>query len=104
MAWIVLLLSGVVEAVWATALGKSAGFMKLVASLVFGVGLVLSMAGLSFALREVPVGTGYAVWVGVGAVLTAAYAMIFDGEPVSVAKLLLLASIVGCVMGLKLIH
>ncbi|MFI8280891.1 DMT family transporter [Streptomyces sp. NPDC085929] len=104
MAWIVLVLSGVVEAVWATALGKSAGFTRLLPSLVFGVGLVLSMAGLAFALREVPVGTGYAVWVGIGAVLTATYAMLFDGEPVSLIKLLLLAGIVGCVMGLKVIH
>ncbi|MGW2588084.1 DMT family transporter [Streptomyces virginiae] len=104
MAWIVLLMSGVLEAVWATALAKSMGFTRLAPSLVFSVGLALSMAGLAFALREVPVGTGYAVWVGVGAVLTATYAMSVDGEPFSVIKLLLLAGIVGCVMGLKFVH
>ncbi|OEU86275.1 ligand-binding protein SH3 [Streptomyces abyssalis] len=104
MAWLVLLVSGLLEAVWATALGKSEGFTRLVPSVVFAVGLVLSMAGLSFALRTLPVGTGYAVWVGVGAALTAGYAMLSGGEAVSPVKLLLLAGLVGCVAGLKLLH
>lgn len=72
MAWIVLVLSGVLEAVWAVALGKSEGFSRLTPSLVFLVGIVLSRGGLAYALRTLPVGTGYAVWVGIGAVLTVA--------------------------------
>ncbi len=104
MAWIVLVISGVLEAVWATALGKSNGFSRPLPTVVFGVGLVLSMAGLAYALRTLPVGTGYAVWVGIGAVLTAAWGMTFEGEAVSVVKVLLLAGIVGCVIGLKLAH
>ncbi|MEU9393852.1 multidrug efflux SMR transporter [Streptomyces sp. NPDC048324] len=104
MAWIVLVMSGVLEAVWATALGKSEGFTRPLPSAVFGLGLVLSMSGLAFALRTVPVGTGYAVWVGIGAVLTATYAMLVDGESASPLKLVLLAGIVGCVAGLKLTH
>lgn len=104
MAWAVLILSGVLEAVWATALDRSQGFSRLWPSVVFGVALALSMAGLAYALREVPVGTGYAVWVGIGAVLTAGWAMATGGETVSVAKLLLLAGIIGCVAGLKLLH
>ncbi|MEU0940076.1 MULTISPECIES: multidrug efflux SMR transporter [unclassified Embleya] len=104
MAWIVLIISGVLEAVWATALGKSEGFSRIVPTVVFGVGLTASMAGLAFALRELPVGTGYAVWVGIGAVLTVSYAMIFDGEAFSVVKVLLLAGIVGSVVGLKVLH
>lgn len=104
MAWIILVISGVLEAVWATALGKSEGFSKLGPSVVFLVGLILSMAGLAWAMRTLPVGTSYAVWVGIGAVLTVAYAMIFDGEPASVVKVLLLLGIVGCVVGLKVIH
>ena len=67
MAWPVLVVSGVLEAVWATALGKSAGFTRLVPSLVFAVAVVLSMVGLAYAMRELPVGTAYAVWVGIGA-------------------------------------
>lgn len=104
MAWIVLVISGVLEAVWATALGKSEGFSRPVPTTVFVVGLVLSMIGLAYALHSVPVGTGYAVWVGIGAVLTATYAMAFDGEPVNVMKVFLLTGIVGCVAGLKLAH
>ncbi|GAB3982546.1 multidrug efflux SMR transporter [Actinoallomurus acanthiterrae] len=104
MAWIILVVSGMLEAVWATALGKSEGLTRPVPSIVFGLGLVLSMTGLAFALRTVPVGTGYAVWVGIGAVLTVTYAMLFDGEFAGPLKLLLLAGIVGCVAGLKLTH
>ncbi|WP_326598389.1 DMT family transporter [Streptomyces sp. NBC_01803] len=104
MAWVVLMISGVLEAVWATALDKSEGFSRPVPSVVFGIGLALSMTGLTHALRSLPVGTGYAVWVGVGAVLTAGWAMAFEGEPVSALKLALLAGIVGCVVGLKLAH
>ncbi|KUN72725.1 ligand-binding protein SH3 [Streptomyces canus] len=104
MAWIVLVISGVLEAVWATALGKSEGFSRPVPTTVFVVGLVLSMIGLAYALHSVPVGTGYAVWVGIGAVLTATYAMAFDGEPVNLMKVLLLTGIIGCVAGLKLAH
>ncbi|MBQ0986416.1 multidrug efflux SMR transporter [Streptomyces sp. F63] len=104
MAWTVLILSGVLEAVWATALDRSQGFSRLWPSVVFAVALALSMAGLAYALREVPVGTGYAVWVGIGAALTAGWAMVSGGETVSVARLLLLAGIIGCVAGLKLLH
>ncbi|HEX2133362.1 MAG TPA: SMR family transporter [Actinophytocola sp.] len=104
MAWLVLVVSGVLEAVWATALDKSNGFTRLVPSIVFGVALVLSMAGLAVAMRELPVGTSYAVWVGIGAVLTVAYAMWTGAETVSVVKVLLLLGIVGCVIGLKVLH
>ena len=104
MSWFVLVLSGVLEAVWATALGRSEGFSRLVPSLVFGVALVLSMAGLAYAMRDLPVGTAYAVWVGIGAVLTVVIAMVTGEESVSVVKVLLLAGIVGCVVGLKVLH
>ncbi len=104
MAWIVLVISGVFESVWAIALGKSDGFQKLGPSVVFFLGLVVSMAGLAYAMRELPTGTSYAVWVAIGAVLTVAYGMIFDGEPVSVTRIVLLLGIVGCVIGLKILH
>lgn len=104
MSWIVLIVSGVLEAVWATALGRSEGFSRPVPSVVFGVGLVLSMLGLAFAMRSIPIGTAYAVWVGIGAALTVGYAMATGAEPVSVVRLLLIAGLVGCVVGLKLTH
>ncbi|KAA0024849.1 DMT family transporter [Antrihabitans cavernicola] len=103
MAWLILVVSGVLEAVWATALGKSEGFSKLLPSLVFGVALLLSMAGLAIAMRDIPTGTAYAVWVGIGASLTVAYAMVFGGESASLFKVALIVGLVGCVVGLKLV-
>jgi len=102
-AWIILIVSGLLEAVWATALGKSEGFTKLVPTIVFGVGLVLSMIGLAVAMRDIPTGTAYAVWVGIGAALTVTYAMVTGAEPVSVVKVLLILGLVGCVIGLKVV-
>ena len=104
MPWLVLVASGVLEAVWATALSRSAGFSRLVPSLVFAVSLVASMAGLAYAMRTLPVGTSYAVWVGIGAALTVAFAMATGTESVSAAKVLLLLGLVGCVIGLKVLH
>lgn len=103
MSWIVLVVSGVLEAVWATALGRSEGFSRLGPSIVFGVALLLSMLGLGYAMRELPVGTSYAVWVGIGASLTVAYAMITGAEPVSLIKVLLLMGLIGCIVGLKIV-
>jgi quaternary ammonium compound-resistance protein SugE len=104
MSWLVLVVSGVLEAVWATALGKSEGFSRLGPSIVFVVALVLSMAGLAYAMRELPIGTSYAVWVGIGASLTVVYAMATGTEPVSLVKVLLILGLIGCVVGLKLVH
>lgn len=104
MAWTILILSGVLEAVWATALSKTEGFTKAIPITIFAVALALSMVGLGIAMRELPVGTAYAIWVGIGATLTVAYAMITGAEPFSVVKLLLILGIVACVAGLKLVH
>ncbi|KRF23783.1 MULTISPECIES: multidrug efflux SMR transporter [unclassified Phycicoccus] len=104
MAWLVLILSGVLEAVWAVALGKSEGFSRLVPSVVFLAGLGLSMGGLAYALRTLPIGTSYAIWVGIGASLTVAYGMATGAESVTPVKVLLLVGLVGCVVGLKLTH
>lgn len=104
MSWLVLVISGVLEAVWATALGKSDGFSRLVPSITLFVALIMSMAGLGFAMRTLPVGTAYAVWVGIGAVLTVSFAMITGTESISIMKVLLLTGIVGCVVGLKVLH
>ncbi|GAA1498972.1 DMT family transporter [Paeniglutamicibacter kerguelensis] len=104
MSWLVLVISGVLEAVWATALGKSEGFTRLAPSIVFVVGLILSMLGLAYAMRDLPVGTAYAVWVGIGATLTVVYAMATGDESVSLLKVLFLVMIVGGVVGLKSLH
>ena len=104
MAWILLVISGVLEAVWATALGRTDGFTRLAPTVVFGVGLIASMAGLALAMRDLPIGTAYAVWVGIGAVLTVSYAMATGAESVSILKAVFLVMIVAGVVGLKLAH
>ncbi len=103
MSWVVLIVSGVLEAVWATALGKSEGFTRLWPSVVFGVALIASMGGLAWAMRDISTGTAYAVWVGIGASLTVAWAMITGDEDFSIVKTLLILALVGCVVGLKLV-
>jgi len=104
MHWPVLVLSGVLEAVWATALGRSDGLSRLGPSAVFGVAALVSFVGLAYAMQGLPTSTAYAVWVGIGASLTAAWAMATGAEPASVVRVLLLAGIVGCVIGLKVTH
>ena len=103
MSWVILILSGILEAVWATALGKTEGFTKLLPTVVFAVALVASMGGLAWAMRDISTGTAYAVWVGIGASLTVAYAMITGDEAFSVVKMLLILGLVGCVVGLKVV-
>ena len=95
---------GVLEAVWASALAASDGLRRPVPAVVFAVTAAVSLAGLSYAMATLPTGTAYAVWVGIGAALTAGYAMWTGQEPVSAIRVLLLAGIVGCVVGLKLTH
>ncbi|MBM2616159.1 quaternary ammonium compound efflux SMR transporter SugE [Actinoplanes sp. LDG1-06] len=104
MAWVVLVVSGVLESVWAIALGRSQGFTRLTPSVIFGVALVLSMAGLAYSLKSIPVGTGYAVWVGIGAVGTAVAGMVFLGESANVLRILSLLLVVAGVIGLKVFH
>ena len=103
MSWVILVASGILEAVWATALGRSEGFTKLWPSIIFGVALVASMGGLAWAMRDISTGTAYAVWVGIGASLTVAYAMITGDEAFSIVKMLLILGLVGCVVGLKVV-
>lgn len=103
MNWAVLVLSGILESVWAIALGKSEGFTKLAPTLVFLAALVLSMVGLPYAVRSLPTGTAYAIWVGIGAALTVVYGMMTGAETVTLAKVLLIAGLIGCVIGLKLV-
>ena len=104
MAWAVLVVSGLLETVWAIALDRSSGFSRLSPSVVFAVALVLSMIGLGYALRTIPIGTGYAVWVGIGAVGTAVVGMVALGEPANLVRVMCLVMIVAGVIGLKIFH
>lgn len=102
MAWIILILSGLLETGWALSLKASDGFSRLWPSVSFVVLLIASMAGLAFALRTLPVGTAYAVWVGIGAVGTAVLGVLWLGEPMGALKLVSLILIVAGVVGLNL--
>lgn len=103
MSWIVLLVSAVFEAVWATALGLSDGLSRPAPTVVFFLGLAASMLGLAWAMKQIPIGTAYAVWVGVGAALTVAFATLTGAEPFSAWKLVFIGGIVAAVIGLKLV-
>ncbi|MEU2198792.1 multidrug efflux SMR transporter [Isoptericola sp. NPDC019482] len=103
VAWGVLLASAVLEAVWATALDASHGFTVLADTIVFVVALSLSMLGLGYAAKHIPIGTAYAIWTGVGAALTVAWAMLTGTESASLLKALFLVGIIGCAIGLKLV-
>ncbi|MEV8516434.1 multidrug efflux SMR transporter [Dactylosporangium sp. NPDC051484] len=104
MPWLVLIISGLLESVWAIALSKSAGFTRATPSVVFVVGLIGSMIGLGYALRTIPIGTGYAVWVGIGVAGTALAGMSFLGEPANALRILSLLLVIAGVVGLKLFH
>ncbi|WOH20485.1 multidrug efflux SMR transporter [Paenarthrobacter sp. GOM3] len=103
MAWLVLILSGVLEAVWATALGASNGFKRKIPTFIFVASMAISMAGLAYAMTELPTGTSYAVWVGIGAVLTTVLAVLRKQERLSIARTALLTALIGCVIGLKVV-
>ena len=101
MEWIVLIISGLLEAVWATSLSASKGFKKFWPSVLFVVSLSVSMVGLAYAMNAIPTGTAYAVWVGIGAVLTVLLAVFRKVERLTIARGALLALLIGSVIGLK---
>lgn len=102
MAWVVLMLSGVLEAGWAISLKLSGGFSRLWPSVLFLVLAPISFAGLAWAMRVLPAGPAYAVWTGIGAALTAVVGMIWLGDGVTVVKVVSLVLIVSGVIGLNL--
>jgi quaternary ammonium compound-resistance protein SugE len=102
MAWAILVISGVLEAGWALSLKASNGLTRLWPSVAFVVLLVASMAGLMFDLKTLPVGPAYAVWVGIGAVITAVIGMIAFKDPVNVVTIGSIVLIIGGVVGLQL--
>jgi quaternary ammonium compound-resistance protein SugE len=87
MAWVLLFLAGLLETAWALALKQSDGFSNLGATIAFAVGLIASMVLLALALRELPVGTGYAVWTGTGAVGAAIAGIVLLGESAALARI-----------------
>jgi len=103
MAWTILVLAGVLEAVWAVALAASDRLRRPVPVVVFLVAMALSMAGLAYAMTDLPTGTAYAVWVGIGASLTVLWGIVTGAERATAARSLLLLGLVGSVVGLKVV-
>lgn len=103
MAWLILIAAGALEAVWAAALSASEGFRRWKPAVLFVVALVLSMAGLAWAMTGLPTGTAYAVWVGIGATLTVLWGIATGREPASGLRMLLLALLVASIVGLKVV-
>lgn len=102
MAWIALVLAGLLEVVWAVGLKFSEGFTRRGPALITGLAILASMWLLGLAVRTLPVGTAYAIWVGIGATGTAVVGMLVFGEPASPARLFFLALLVTALAGLKL--
>lgn len=102
--WIILITSAVFEAVWATALAESEGFTRLVPAIVFVVASVVSFLGLGYAMKSIPISVAYTVWTGVGAALTVVIAVVSGRETMSPLKLVFLAGIIMCVIGLKIVE
>lgn len=101
-AWIWLGLAGILEVVWAVALKHSEGFSRAGATALFVVAGIASFVLLAQALKTIPLGTGYAVWTGIGAVGTALYGIFVLGEPTDALRLVSIVLIVAGIAGLKL--
>jgi quaternary ammonium compound-resistance protein SugE len=102
-AWLYLAIAGVLEVVWAIGLKYTEGFTRVVPSAITIVAMAASVWFLALALRTIPVGTGYAVWTGIGAVGTALLGIILFAEPATAGRLLSIGLIVAGIVGLKLV-
>lgn len=102
MAWILLLIAGLLEVGWAIGLKYTEGFTRLLPSVLTLGAMVGSVVLLGIAMKSLPVGTSYAVWVGVGAVGTAILGIVLFGEPANAGRLASLGLIVAGIVGLKL--
>jgi quaternary ammonium compound-resistance protein SugE len=103
MAWVHLLIAGLLEIGWAIGLKYTQGFTKFIPSVATIACAILSMTFLSLALRSLPIGTAYSVWTGIGAVGTVLLGMVLFGEPVEVRRLTCVGLIIAGVLGLRLV-
>jgi quaternary ammonium compound-resistance protein SugE len=103
MAWLLLFIAGLLEIGWAVGLKYTEGFTRLVPSVLTLISMTASVGMLALALKELPMGTAYAVWTGIGAVGTAALGMYLFGDPATVARITCIGLIVAGIAGLKLV-
>lgn len=104
MSWIYLVIAGVFEVAWAVGLKSTEGFTKLVPSLLVGGAMIASMGLLGLAVRQLPIGTAYAVWTGIGTLGAALFGMLVLGEPAGALRLGCIGLIAAGIVGLKLLH
>ncbi|QIY71316.1 quaternary ammonium compound efflux SMR transporter SugE [Streptomyces sp. RLB1-33] len=102
MAWILLLVAGLLEVGWSIGMKYTDGFTRLVPSVLTGAGIVASMALLSYAAKSLPIGTAYGVWVGIGAAGAALLGMLVLGEPATAARIFFVCLLLVAVVGLKM--
>jgi quaternary ammonium compound-resistance protein SugE len=103
MAWIWLTLAGLLEVVWATSIKYTEGFTRLLPSAITIAAMVVSVYLLGVAVRTIPIGTGYAVWTGIGAVGVAILGMVLFDEPRALLRIISILLIVAGIAGLKLV-
>ena len=101
MAWVLLLIAGVLEIGWAIGLKYTEGFTRLWPSVFTGTSMVASVVLLGIAMKSLPVGTSYAIWVGVGAVGTVVLGILFFEDPATPGRLISLGLILAGIIGLK---
>lgn len=101
MAWVLLVVAGLLEVGWAVGMKYTDGFTRLLPSLLTGAGIVTSLLLLSYATRTLPVGTAYGVWVGIGAAGAAVLGMVVLGEPATAARIFFVCLLLVAVVGLK---
>jgi quaternary ammonium compound-resistance protein SugE len=102
MAWVILVLAGLFEVGWAIGLKYTAGFTRLWPSMWTVLAMIISLWLLGIAVKSLPVGTAYSIWVGVGAVGTVILGIVLLGEPANAARLISVALIIAGIIGLKL--
>ena len=103
MAWLLLLIAGLLEVGWAVGLKYTEGFTRLVPSVLTLFSMAASVGMLGLALKTLPIGTAYAVWTGIGAVGTAILGIALFGDPAGSARLACIGLIVAGIVGLKLV-
>ena len=104
MSWIYLLIASLFEITWAVGLKYSSGFSKPAPSAITVTAMILSYVFLSIGVKDLPIGTGYAVWTGIGAVGTALYGILFFDEPRDLIRIFFIFLIVAGIIGLRLTY
>ena len=102
MSWLILLIAGLLEVVWAIGLKYTQGFTRITPGVITVIAMIASVVLLSWAMKTLPVGTAYAIWTGIGAVGAAIAGMVLLGESASLARIVSLCLIVAGIIGLKM--